>query len=110
MEFNLNKLRSYGLRYLVRDAYGQMWAHEDVPVRSETHPGYWRIADKFLPPEEPKKRLQHYGYYARNQRRVCVPISQAPIDVRWEDEPYDMVENGLIPLKDLKVWGEPPRF
>lgn len=132
MRFDINKLRSWGLRYLVSDPDGQIWAHEDVPVRESDH---WRISDKFLPPTDSRvhyhvdpssgkviisdieveaelsqRRLQHYGYYARTGRTVCCPVSDVPFSVRWEDKPYDLVSNGIISEKDLKKWPVPPHF
>ena len=37
--FNINKIRSAGLRYIVADADGQAWAFEVMPVRKDNH---WR--------------------------------------------------------------------
>lgn len=52
MKFNIDKLRSWKLRYLVCDETGQIWAHEKLPVRVTPGyaDGYWKVADEFLPP------------------------------------------------------------
>lgn len=119
MKFNINKLRSWGLRYLACDESGQIWAHEKPPVRvlpSHTA-GHWRAADCFLAPqvhfnspeEEWRRYKDHWAkmtHYNLNGRPICTPISDCPIQISWEDEPYDMVEHGLFPMSDLKVFGE----
>ena len=119
MKFNINKLRSWGLRYLVCDESGQVWAHEKPPVRVQPSytAGYWRIADYFLAPEvhfnssekEWKRYKDHWAnimHYRLNGRQICTPVSDCPIQISWEDEPYDMVEHGLFPISDLKVFHE----
>lgn len=119
MKFNINKLRSWGLRYLACDESGQLWAYEKPPVRiSMSHTtGHWRIADCFLAPEvhfnsseeEWQRYKDHWAkmtHYNLNGRPICAPISDCPIQISWEDEPYDMVEHGLFPISDLKVFHE----
>lgn len=106
MTFNINKLRSWGLRYLVCDEAGQIWAHEAIPVRvvPDDSTGYWRIADKYLAPKvgvnssetDWKRYRSHWANMILLEKRVCIPISNCPIAINWEDEPYDMLEHGLF--------------
>lgn len=109
MKFNINKLRSWKLRYLVCDETGQIWAHEKLPVRVTPGyaVGYWKVADEFLPPhvtiyssdEEWDKYKKHWSkimHYKLNSLAICVPISDCPIQLSWGDDPYDMVEYGLF--------------
>lgn len=136
MKYNLNQLRSWGLRYIVSDLSGQLWASERIPVRSEQHYGCWRIPDEFFPPKRPdglyyyvdtnthsvvcsdealEKDLQrrtnrYYGYYARENRHVIVPLSDCPFEITWESEPFDLVANGIVPEADMKKWPDPPIF
>lgn len=120
MKFNANKLRSWGgLRYLACDESGQVWAYEKLPVRVQ--PSYvavhWRVADCFLAPEihfnsseeEWQRYKDHWAkmtHYNLNGRPICTPISDCPIQISWENEPYDMVEHDLFPMSDLKVFHE----
>lgn len=109
MIFNINKLRSWGLRYLVCDEAGQIWAHRDMPIRVDPSysAGYWRIPDKFLAPKVSTASLEadwrRYREHWANMmcmdlvgKRVCAPISDCPVAINWEDEPYDMLEHGLF--------------
>lgn len=109
MKFNINKLRSWKLRYLVCDEAGQIWAHEKPPVRVVPcyTVGYWRVADEFLPPyvtnhssdeewDMYKKHWLKITHYKLDGRAICVPISDSPIQISWEEDPYDMVEHGLF--------------
>lgn len=106
-KFNINKLRSAGLRYLVVDADGQMWAHEAMPVREDR---YWRLADKHLCPEKyGEEYLQHWANVMRwkfKGRELCMPICDAPIELTFKDGPYDIAEHGLVAEEDLKIWPE----
>lgn len=106
-KFNVNKLRSAGLRYLVTDTDGQMWAYEAMPVREGTH---WRLADKHLcPPEYGEAYLEYWKRVMRwswKGRKFCLPVYNAPIELTFSDAPYDIVENGLVAETDLKVWPE----
>lgn len=106
-KFNINKLRSAGLRYLVVDADGQMWAYEAMPVREG---GYWRLADKYLCPSEyGETYLEHWRKVMRwrwKGREFCLPIYDAPIEMTFDDAPYDIAENGLVAEADIKVWPE----
>lgn len=104
-KFNINKLRSAGLRYLVVDADGQMWAHESMPVREGMH---WRLADEHLcPPHYGEEYLQHWSKVLRwrwKGRLFCTPIYDAPIKLTFEDEPYDIAAHGLVKEEDVKKW------
>lgn len=106
-KFNVNKLRSAGLRYLVADADGQMWAFEEMPVRED---GHWRLADKHLcPPHYGEKYEKHWGKVLRwnlEGREFAMPIYDASIELTFDDEPYDIVQHGLVAEADLKVWPE----
>lgn len=117
MKFNKNKLRSWGLRYLVCDESGQIWAHEKPPVRVMPFysTGYWRIADRFLAPEihtysskeEWEAYRKHWSRMTKEHldgRLICVPVSDCPIQISWEDEPYDMIAHNLFPIQDLKTF------
>lgn len=33
-----------------------------------------------------------------------MPVFDLPIDLKWEDEPYDILENGLVRKEDLRTW------
>ncbi len=136
MKYNLNKLRSWGLRYIVCDRDGQIWASERLPIRSEKHPGKWRIPNKFLPPGRPKelhyyvdtcahsvvcsdpmleeefrrRTMKHYAYYARTNRYVFMPLDHCPFEITWESEPFDLVANRVVPEADMKKWPDPPVF
>lgn len=125
-KFNINKLRSAGLRYLVVDTDGQAWAFEPRPVR---HDGHWSLPAEFLPPEtrvctsinpdgtlhisEMENADMYYAYWRKMMRRchwlgreIAMPVSDVPIDLRWEDEPYDIIEHGLVLAEDFKIWPE----
>lgn len=138
MKYDLNKLRSWGLRYIVCDLNGQLWASEKKLVRSDNFPGHWRVPNMFLPPKRPTglhyivdeiahtvvcsnpsleesyhdRCSQHYAYYAKIGRKVFVPLSPSPLlpVVTWEDEPYDLIANGIVPERDMKTWPDPPQF
>lgn len=106
-KFNINKLRSAGLRYLAVDSGGQMWAYETMPVRED---GYWRLPDKYMcPPKYGEECKRHWSNVARwrsQGRELDMPIYGAPMVLTFEDEPYDIVEHGLVAEKDLKIWPE----
>ncbi len=103
--FNINKIRSAGLRYIVADADGQAWAFEVMPVRKDNH---WRLADKHLcPPHYGEEYLAHWSevmYWRIKGREFCMPLSDLPFSISWNDEPYDIVEHGLVVEGDIKVW------
>lgn len=105
MKFNIDKLRSWKLRYLVCDETGQIWAHEKLPIRVTPGyaAGYWKVADEFLPPhvtiyssdkewDEYKKHWSKIMHYKLNSRAICVPISDCPIQLSWGDDPYDLAD------------------
>ncbi len=104
-KFNINKIRSAGLRYLVADADGQAWAFEAMPVRENKH---WRVADEHMcPPHYGKEYLAHWYevmHWKIMGREFCMPVFDLPFDISWNDEPYDIVEHGLVAEGDLKVW------
>lgn len=106
MRYDINKLRGSGLRYLAVDRSGQMWAFEKPPVRMD---GYWRIADEFMPPAQVGEEYrEHYRKAMRWRwmgRQICAPISDAPIDLKWEDEPLDLVKSETVKPEDMKGWG-----
>lgn len=39
-------------------------------------------------------------------REFCLPIYDAPIEMTFDDAPYDIAENGLVAEADIKVWPE----
>lgn len=102
-KFNINKLRSAGLRYLVADEDGQMWAYEAIPVQEN---GHWRLADKHLPPSKyGEAYLEHWRKVMRWRlmgREFCLPIHDAPIKLKFNDAPYDIVEMGLYQKQTSK--------
>lgn len=104
-KFDINKLRSAGLRYLVADANGQIWAFELMPVCKEAH---WRLNDKHLCPshygEEYKTYWNNVANWRLKGRAFCRPIYDAPIKLALDDDPYDIVKNGLVTEQDFKVW------
>lgn len=106
-KFNINKIRSAGLRYLVSDRDGQMWAYEAMPVRED---GHWKMADKHLcPPEYGDAYRKHWAkamWWKLMGREFCMPIYDAPVSLTFDDEPYDIVENGLTGESDLKIWAD----
>lgn len=108
MKFNINKLRSWGLRYLVCDESGQIWAHEKLPVRVIPFYsiGYWRITDRFLAPEvHTYSSKEEWEAYRKHWARVAKEhFSDCPIEISWKDEPYDMVAHNLFPIQDLKTF------
>ncbi|MDB7829180.1 hypothetical protein [Intestinimonas butyriciproducens] len=108
-KYNINKIRSAGLRYIVSDKDGQMWAFELPPVRSGSH---WRLADEHICPshrggnaedDERYWREKIHRWYAIG-RPFCMPIYDVPFDVSFYDEPYDIVEHGLVNPNDVKTW------
>lgn len=104
-KFNINKIRSAGLRYVVADASGQVWAYEEMPVRED---GHWRLADKHLCP--PQYGDEYKRYWSRllswrlKGREFCMPLFDVPFNISWDDEPYDIVKQGLVAEGDLKIW------
>ncbi len=106
-KFNINKLRSAGLRYLVVDTDGQMWAYEAVPTRKD---GHWGLNNKHLCPSEyGEVYLAHWDKvmrWRRKGREFCSPIYDAPIELTFEDAPYDIVKGGLVAEADFKIWPE----
>lgn len=131
MKYNVNKLRSWGLRYLVCDPDGQIWAMERA-VRGEHS---WRFPDEWFnpvpPPQWPedairwpknggplqfdealieqyKDRCRKYKMIIRStEHEMRVPISDCPFNITWEDEPFDLVANGIVPESDMKQWPDP---
>lgn len=103
--FNLNKLRSAGLRYIAADADGQMWAFESIPVRSGTH---WRLQDEHLCPIEYDENYLEYWrkvtYWRNRGRELCMPIYDAPIALMFDDDPYDILVCGLVAVEEFNVW------
>lgn len=107
-KYNINKIRSAGLRYIVADKSGQAWAYELPPVRNEW---YWRLADVHLPPshrggsaEDDKHHWAEILHWNLTGRKFCMPVYDLPFEVSFYDEPYDIVENGLVALGDIKIW------
>ncbi len=131
MKYNVNKLRSWGLRYLVCDPDGQIWAMERA-VRGEHS---WRFPDEWFnpvpPPQWPegairwpknggplqfdealieqyKDQCRKYKMIIRStEHEMRVPISDCPFNITWEDEPFDLVANGIVPESDMKQWPDP---
>ena len=132
--FNLNKLRSYGLRYIVADKSGQLWAYERPPVRSKQFDGHWVLCEEQQPPKSPfeadyqkfysltkeqreeayqeyrKRSNAYYAYRQRIDRRISMPLLDCPYSISWEDEPFDLVERGIVANEDMKHWGDFPKF
>lgn len=109
-KFNINKLRSAGLRYLVADADGQICAFEAMPVREGKH---WRLADEHLCPslriartEDDKPYWSRIMRWRWDGREFCMPVYDVPFNIEWEDEPYDIVKHGLVAEEDIKIWPE----
>lgn len=106
-KFSINKMRSAGLRYLVVDAAGQAWAFEAKPVREDNH---WRLADEHMCPQN--NGDGYMAYWNRMMRchwigrEICMPVSDLPVRISWSDEPYDIVEHGLVDEKGFKNWPE----
>lgn len=103
--FNLNKIRSAGLRYIVADRSGQAWAFEQIPERKD---GAWILNKAVRCPNESSEEYHKYWaqmhrYYAMG-REFAIPVFDLPFEITWEDEPYDIVEHGLVPECDLKKW------
>ncbi len=131
MKYNVNKLRSWGLRYLVCDPDGQIWAMERA-VRGEHS---WRFHDEWFnpvpPPQWPegairwpknggplqfdealieqyKDQCRKYKMIIRStEHEMRMPISDCPFNITWEDEPFDLVANGIVPESDMKQWPDP---
>lgn len=116
-KFNINKIRSAGLRYIVADADtvdadgqvwpGQVWAFEAMPVREDNH---WRLANQHLIPkrygEEYRLHWNRVMYWKLKGREFCMPLFNSLLDISWDDEPYDIVEHSLVNAGDLKIWPE----
>ena len=106
-KFNINKLRSAGLRYLAADTDGQMWAYEAMPVRED---GHWRLSDKHMCPSDyGEAYLEHLRKVMRwrwKGREFCLPVYDTPVKLTSDDDPYDIVQHGLVDGKDLKAWPE----
>lgn len=104
-KFDINKLRSAGLQYLVVDRSGQVWAFEKLPVRTEDH---WRLADEHLCPAlaglEYDEHWRRVRRWRLRGREFCMPLSDCPIPLDFHDDPYDIVENGLVAPGDFKIW------
>ena len=102
-KYDINKLRSAGLRYLAVDKDGQAWAFETIPQRA--YGCYWILSNEFLHSKENENehwsRVLHWNLKGR---RICMPVFDLPIDLKWEDEPYDILENGLVRKEDLRTW------
>ena len=102
-KYDINKLRSAGLRYLAVDKDGQAWAFETIPQRA--YGCHWILSDEFLRSKENENehwsRVLHWNLKGR---RICMPVFDLPIDLKWEDEPYDILENGLVRKEDFKIW------
>lgn len=102
-KYDINKLRSAGLRYLAVDKDGQAWAFETIPQRA--YGCHWILSDEFLRSKE--NGNEHWSrvlHWNLKGRRICMPVSDLPIDLKWEDEPYDILEYGLVRKEDFKIW------
>lgn len=107
-KYNINKIRSAGLRYIVSDKTGQAWAFELPPVREKWH---WRLADAHLPPshrggsvEDDKFHWAKILQWNLIGRKFCMPVQDLPFGISFHDEPYDIVEHGLVMPGDVKTW------
>lgn len=105
--YNINKIRSAGLRYIVADSDGQVWAFEATPVRNA---GHWRLPYKLLCPvvhgDSYKRYWAEMLRWKLKGRAFTMPLHDVPFDISWEDEPYDIVGRGLVTEGDLKIWLE----
>lgn len=107
-KYNINKIRSAGLRYIVSDKSGQAWAFELPPNRGEQS---WRLADVHLPPslrggddEDDKLHWANVLKWKLKGRKFCMPVQDLPFEVSFHDEPYDIVEHGLVMPEAVKMW------
>lgn len=71
----------------------------------------WRLADAHLPPshrggniEDDKLHWANILKWNLKGRKFCMPVKDLPFEVSFHDEPYDIVENGLVMLEDIKIW------
>lgn len=102
-KYSINKMRSAGLRYLVVDKDGQAWAFEPRPHREYSR--YWVLPDDFLPTKT--RDFEHWARVSKWNlagRTICMPVFNIPVTLTWDDEPYDIVNNGLVAKEDFKVW------
>lgn len=101
--FSINKMRSAGLRYLAVDKDGQAWAFEPKPHRK--HGCHLVLPKEFLPIEG--NESEHWSRMLRwrlSGRAICMPVFDLPINLTWDDEPYDIVKNGLVSKENFKKW------
>lgn len=85
------------------DKDGQAWAFETIPQRA--YGCHWILNNEFLRSKENENehwsRVLHWNLKGR---RICMPVFDLPIDLKWEDKPYDILENGLVRKEDFKIW------
>ena len=104
-KYNIDKMRSAGLRYLVVDKDGQAWAFETKPQRK--YGCYWILSDDLLPPQKSNERKLYWCnmlYWHSKGREICMPVFDIPVELEWEDEPYDIVANMLVRKEDFHTW------
>lgn len=106
-KFNINKMRSAGLRYLVADSDGQVWAFELMPERAD---GHWALNAKHLCPnyygDAYKSHWAKVLSWKLKGREFCMPVFDSPIELSFSDEPFDIVRHGLVPESEMKKWPE----
>lgn len=104
-QFNLDKIRSAGLRYIVADRSGQAWAYEMMPERMN---GAWALNKAMRCLDESgeayHEHLARMHRYFAEGRECAMPVFEVPFPIKWEDEPYDIVAHGLVSECDLKKW------
>lgn len=103
--FNLDRICSAGLRYVVADQNGKTWAFDLMPERKD---GAWALNKSLHCPSESGETYHNHltmmhAYIARG-REFALPVSNLPFKITWNDEPYDLVEHGFMRECDLKKW------
>ena len=65
-----------------------------------------KIYERELPQKQYHWATSGYFHVPRNHKPSPGDryISDLPIDLKWEDEPYDILENGLVRKEDFKIW------
>lgn len=77
-------------------------------MKPERKDGAWILNEaQRCPKEYGDSYHEHWAkmhhWYALG-REFAVPVYEVPFQITWDDEPYDIVEHGLVPERDLKKW------